>query len=72
MEKMKLTPTETIHLNCINQFVQDGKSEQEILCLMSHELSDRKSLYRAKKMIKKLLLKVSNPSKLIKNNESKK
>lgn len=69
MEKMKLTPTETIHMNFINKLIELGESKDEILFTALRGIEEKTAKSRAKKMIKKLPLKVSNPSKLIKNNE---
>jgi hypothetical protein len=71
-KRMATTPTETIHLNCINQFIQDGKSEQEIMHLMLNGIEERSSLSRSKKVLEELFQEVKNPTKLAKNNESKK
>jgi hypothetical protein len=71
-KKMGNTPTEIIHSNCINQFVYDGKSEQEIIHLMLKGIDERSSRNRSKKLLQELLNQVQEPQKLIENNEQKK
>lgn len=71
-KKMATTPTETIHLNCINQFIQDGKSEQEIMHLMLKGIEEKMSKSRSKKLLQGLFQQVNNLTQLGQNNESKK
>lgn len=71
-KKMGTTPTEIIHSNCINQFIHEGKSEQEILHLMLKGIEERSSFSRSKKLLQELLTQVQEPEKLIENNNQKK
>jgi hypothetical protein len=73
IEKMgKITPTETMHFNCIEQFINDGKSQDEIMNIMLRGIEERSALSRSKKLLQDLFLKVNNQDKLKQNNESKK
>ena len=69
---MATTPTETIHLNCINQFIQDGKSEPEIMHLMLRGIDEKTAKGRSKKVLQVLFQQINNPTQLGQNNESKK
>jgi hypothetical protein len=72
IQKMGNTPTEIIHSNCINQFIHDGKSEQEIIHLMLKGIDERSSLSRSKKILQELFQQVNDPDQLNQNNELKK